>query len=97
MEKNEDPMATISNYPLLQFLTPSLLVLSISTGVVDCRNQNHQETIAPSIFSSGIPPIPDSLRQKVNRYQNWRSATLVDWSPDGRSMLVLRPAERRSR
>ena len=77
----------------LQSLATGLFVLSIITGVVDCRNHNSRKPAVSSIVSSGIPPIPDSLRQKVSRYENWRSATLVDWSPDGRSMLVLRRAD----
>jgi dipeptidyl aminopeptidase/acylaminoacyl peptidase len=85
-----------SFYCFLQFLTPGLLAVGIFICIVDCRNQNHQSSIAPSIVSTGIPPIPDSLQQKVSQYQNWRSATLVDWSPDGSSMLVLRRADETS-
>lgn len=84
-----------STHPL-QFLTIGLLTFSIIAMLVDCSNQNHPKSIASTIVSSGIPPIPDSLRQKVSQYQNWRSATLVDWSPDGRSLLVLRRADETS-
>jgi dipeptidyl aminopeptidase/acylaminoacyl peptidase len=85
-----------SSYTLIQFLASGLLTLGIIAGSMDCQHQNHPKSIAPSIVSSGIPPIPDSLRQKVSQYQNWRSATLVDWNPDGRSLLVLRRANETS-
>jgi dipeptidyl aminopeptidase/acylaminoacyl peptidase len=85
-----------STRPLLQLLAPGLLALGITIVAIDCQRQNPQKTSVSSIVSSGIPPIPDSLRQEVSRYQNWRSATLVDWGPDGRSMLVLRRADETS-
>ena len=36
----------------------------------------------------GIPPVPQSLVDRVNRYTNFRSASLNSWHPKKREMLV---------
>ncbi len=36
----------------------------------------------------GIPEIPDSLSQRLQQYENNRSATLADWLPSGDGILV---------
>jgi len=42
----------------------------------------------PNLLQSGIPPIPPGLRERMNRYQNARSAALLDVAEDGGAVLV---------
>ncbi|HTL88405.1 MAG TPA: prolyl oligopeptidase family serine peptidase [Leptolyngbya sp.] len=46
--------------------------------------------IMPSdnLVVEGIPPIPASLAQTVDRYTQFRSAGLVSWHPERREMLI---------
>ena len=37
---------------------------------------------------TGVPPIPVDLETTLKRYQEIRSATFVDWVPDGSGMLI---------
>jgi dipeptidyl aminopeptidase/acylaminoacyl peptidase len=47
-------------------------------------------TIAPgeNLVVAGVPEIPASLVETAGRYGSFRNATLVDWSPSGREMLI---------
>jgi dipeptidyl aminopeptidase/acylaminoacyl peptidase len=47
-------------------------------------------TIAPgeNLVVDGVPAIPASLVETAGRYGSYRSATLADWSPVGREMLI---------
>ena len=47
-------------------------------------------SIAPaeSLIVEGVPAIPASLVETAGRYGSYRSATLADWSPTGREMLI---------
>jgi len=42
----------------------------------------------PALLQSGIPEIPSALAERVGQYLETRSATLLDVSPDGGSVLV---------
>ena len=35
-----------------------------------------------------VPPIPDALVERLNRYQNVRSARFLDWTRDGESLYI---------
>jgi dipeptidyl aminopeptidase/acylaminoacyl peptidase len=41
-----------------------------------------------NLVIEGVPEIPAALKEKMNQYQNTRSASFVDWAPDGKSMLM---------
>lgn len=41
-----------------------------------------------NLVMEGIPEIPTSLMEKMNQYQNVRSASFEDWAPDGNSILM---------
>jgi dipeptidyl aminopeptidase/acylaminoacyl peptidase len=43
---------------------------------------------AENLIVEGVPAIPASLVGTAGRYGSFRNATLVDWSPTGREMLV---------
>lgn len=47
-------------------------------------------TITPgdNIVVEGIPPIPVSIAQSVERYTNFRAASLASWHPKRREMLI---------
>ena len=40
-----------------------------------------------TLVFDGIPPLDASIASRVQRYEEWRQATFLDWLPDG-SMLV---------
>ena len=46
--------------------------------------------IAPgeNLVVEGVPAIPASLVETAGRYGSYRSATLADWSPTRREMLI---------
>jgi dipeptidyl aminopeptidase/acylaminoacyl peptidase len=43
---------------------------------------------AENLVVEGVPAIPASLVETAGRYGSYRSATLADWSPSGREMLI---------
>ncbi len=43
---------------------------------------------AENLVVEGVPAIPASLVETAGRYGSYRSATLADWSPVGREMLI---------
>jgi dipeptidyl aminopeptidase/acylaminoacyl peptidase len=45
--------------------------------------------IPDTIRAEGVPPIPASVRQALNRYQNIRSANFQDWASDGSGMYII--------
>src|SRR5713226_8035479 len=49
-----------------------------------------EAVIAPAenLVVEGVPAIPTSLVETAGRYGSYRSATLADWSPIGREMLI---------
>jgi dipeptidyl aminopeptidase/acylaminoacyl peptidase len=76
-----------------RFLAEALLLLCITTGLLVCNAPHSPKSPHSSITSSNIPPVPDSLIQKLAGYQNWRGAALVDWSPAENGILVVRRAQ----
>src|SRR6266536_4165307 len=48
------------------------------------------ETISPNenLVVEGVPPIPVSLAESVDRYSNFRGASLTSWNPERREMLI---------
>src|SRR5467141_4917312 len=43
---------------------------------------------AENLIVAGVPAIPASLVETAGRYGSYRSATLADWSPTRREMLI---------
>ena len=37
----------------------------------------------------GVPPVPAAVAETAGRYGEFRAATLADWHPDGKAMLIL--------
>ncbi|WP_315784740.1 S9 family peptidase [Fischerella sp. JS2] len=63
---------------LAVFVLPSFMVAA-QTSVIT-PNEN--------LVVQGIPPIPATLAETVNRYTNFRSAVLSSWHPVRREMLI---------
>ena len=42
-----------------------------------------------SLVLDGVPEIPETVFDRLNQYQNTRSASLQDWEPSGAGMLIL--------
>jgi dipeptidyl aminopeptidase/acylaminoacyl peptidase len=42
-----------------------------------------------NLVLDGVPEIPKTLFDRLNQYQNTRSASLQDWDPSGSGMLIL--------
>lgn len=61
-------------------MLPNLIALVLSTSVV---------TPPANITTQGVPPIPASSAERVIRYTDFRSASLQDWSPTSREVLIL--------
>src|SRR5262245_59014757 len=43
---------------------------------------------ADNLVTENIPPIPRAVVEKADRYAEFRSATLADWQPTRREMLI---------
>ncbi len=69
------------------------LLLSISllaSGISSTAVAQAPATIAvpDNLVADGIPPIPAALADEVRRYTEFRSASLADWHPGRREMLI---------
>src|SRR5580698_2593546 len=65
----------------------SLMVLAVTLAPMVAAQDG---TIAPgeNLVVDGVPAIPASLAETAGRYGSFRTATLADWSPVGREMLI---------
>lgn len=73
--------------PLATALFATVTILTVPFGGL--RAQDPGTLTAPgNLVTEGIPPIPRSVVADVKRYTEFRSATLVDWHPDRREMLI---------
>ena len=60
------------------------MLLATVTGLSQDQNVVANENLAVE----GVPPIPASLAESVERYSNFRGASLASWDPNRREMLV---------
>ncbi len=65
--------------------TASLLGCSAHTA-----QTRHVEPVKPpdALTMTGVPPVPVSLPTRVGQYTEFKGAGLLDWSPDGKQLLV---------
>ena len=66
------------------------LALVLAGGVAWTSGAQQGRTIAPgeTLVVDGIPPIPATLADEVQRYTEARPAQLADWHPSRREMLI---------
>lgn len=57
------------------------LFFIVTTSVAQQREQGN-------LVIENIPEIPDSLAQRQLQYQNVRAASVADWHPDGKQLLI---------
>src|SRR5438034_1207673 len=50
--------------------------------------QQAEVTPGPNLVVEGVPKIPLALAEKVGRYTEFRAASLADWHPTKREMLI---------
>jgi hypothetical protein len=64
-------------------------VIPLSVVLSTIAFAQHQ-TVVPNenLVAEGVPPIPASLAETVERYSNFRGASLAGWDPDRREMLI---------
>ena len=71
----------------LTHLAASLLA---TTLLVACTTPPTGTTVAPpaALLLQGVPPVPRSLAEAVERYTDFAGHSLVDWHPSKRELLV---------
>ncbi len=69
----------------LLLLTAALLFLSSPSGFTQVEERTAN---SGNVILQGVPEIPDEIGEQLRRYQNVRSASLLDWSADGESIFI---------
>src|SRR5258707_185756 len=70
-------------------LTRLLAILALGGTCVLGQSANPAQIVpGDNLIVDGIPKIPASLAQAVNRYNNSRYASLLSWHPLKREMLI---------
>ncbi len=86
LSENDKEDSTHSSAFPLNVAVAAFLVFTNTLIMISCNNR----ALPPSsVTVSGIPPIPNSVRQSLARYQNWNFAALQDWGPGGIGMVVV--------
>ncbi len=65
-------------------------VLLATTLLAACTTPPTSSTVAPpsALLLQGVPPVPRSLADAVERYTDFAGHSLVDWHPSKRELLV---------
>jgi Tol biopolymer transport system component len=68
----------------------SLFVAAQAPPAADNKGPAQPAVVRPgeNLVVENIPPIPLAIAEKANQYGEFRSATLLDWNPVKREMLV---------
>src|SRR6202167_6348252 len=68
----------------------ALIVSAPRPAIAQSANSSQEAVVAPNenLIVEGVPPIPQSLAQQVDRYTNFRSAIFASWHPTKREMLI---------
>jgi dipeptidyl aminopeptidase/acylaminoacyl peptidase len=61
----------------------------ILLACVPVHGQGPAMPVPDTIRAQGLPPVPASLRQALNRYQNIRSASFQDWAGNDGGMYII--------
>ena len=76
---------------LLAILLCGTLLFTVFVALTSAQgDQNVAAQITPNenLGAEGVPPIPGALAASVERYSNYRGASLVSWAPERREMLI---------
>ena len=76
--------------PRMIRMCPALLVAMLCSASLSFA----ADVIVPNahLKADGIPPIPAELAAKVARYTEFKPATVVDWHPEKRELVIARRA-----
>ncbi|MEN6577979.1 MAG: prolyl oligopeptidase family serine peptidase [Phycisphaerales bacterium] len=67
----------------------SVLIVACAPGVAQVAfGQSDEIRPGENLVTQGLPPIPASLADEVRRYTESHSASLADWHPTERSILI---------
>lgn len=66
-----------------------LLFVVAACGVARAQSTAPTIPVPSTIRAEGVPPIPASVGEALNRYQNIRSASFQDWASDGSGMYII--------
>jgi dipeptidyl aminopeptidase/acylaminoacyl peptidase len=70
--------------PLIAALSAATLVACATAPTADAP-----AVVPPAALTmSGVPPVPADLPKRIGPYTEFKGAGLLDWSPDGRHLLV---------
>jgi dipeptidyl aminopeptidase/acylaminoacyl peptidase len=64
-----------------------LVFASLSLFAAFSQAQDSKKEIG-NLVIEGIPEIAPSIKERMNQYQNTRSASFSSWAPDGKSMII---------
>jgi dipeptidyl aminopeptidase/acylaminoacyl peptidase len=65
-----------------------LILVALVSSAAGVRAQEPVVAPGENLVVDGVPAIPASLAETAGRYGSFRTATLADWSPVGREMLI---------
>ncbi|MBV9241755.1 MAG: S9 family peptidase, partial [Acidobacteria bacterium] len=68
----------------LIILLPAVLLIAVSTAV----GQEGFVTPAENLVTEGIPKIPASMAEQLDRYSEFRDAGFLNWHPVKREMII---------
>jgi len=60
-----------------------------ASAPADAASAVERRVEGPLVFEN-VPPVPDSLTERLQRFQNTRSAAFEDWHPDGGMLISTR-------
>ena len=68
----------------------ALVFSSPRPTLAQSANSSQEAVVAPNenLIVEGVPPIPQALAEKADRYTNFRSAFFASWHPTKREMLI---------
>src|SRR6201996_4395248 len=69
-------------------VTAILFLMALLAAPQFVKAQEATITPGENLVVDGVPAIPASLAETAGRYGSFRTATLADWSPTGREMLI---------
>jgi len=70
---------------MLRFLTCTLLLASLPAMGNDFQERTANDG---QLILRGVPEIPRALGERVQQYQDVRSASFLDWTEDGKAMYI---------